>query len=38
MQPLFEMEEAASSAKFHTWMKLLYPRLEILDIFSPHHK
>lgn len=36
--PLFEQEKAASKPLFATWMKLLYPRLEILDIFSPHHK
>lgn len=36
--PLFEQEKAAPKPIFATWMKLLYPRLEILDIFSPHHK
>lgn len=34
----FLQEKLASKPVFATWMKLLYPRLEILDIFSPHHK
>ncbi|MFP5384543.1 MAG: hypothetical protein ACLGHN_00595 [Bacteriovoracia bacterium] len=38
MQELFQQEKAANKALFATWMKLIYPRLEILDIFSPHHK
>lgn len=33
---VFEQEMAAPRAIFSTWMKLLYPRLEILDVFSPH--
>lgn len=35
---LFEQETAASRPLFTTWMKLLYPRLEILDVLTPHHK
>ncbi len=35
---LFMKEKVASKAVFEVWMKLLYPRLEILDVFSPHHK
>ncbi len=34
----FLKETEASKTLFNTWMKLLYPRMEILDIFSPHHK
>jgi hypothetical protein len=34
----FKLEREASLPVFNTWMKLLYPRLEILDVFSPHHK
>lgn len=34
----FIQEQEASQAVFNTWMKLLYPRIEILDVFSPHHK
>jgi hypothetical protein len=38
MQELFQQEKSASKPVFATWMKLLYPRLEILDVFSPYHK
>jgi hypothetical protein len=38
LRPLFIKEREASKTLFTTWMKLLYPRIEILDIFSPHHK
>ena len=38
LRELFEQEQHASKALFATWMKLLYPRLEILSVFSPHHK
>ena len=38
LQPLFQQEKLAARPLFATWMKLLYPRLEILDIFSPHQK
>lgn len=38
LQNQFIKEKDASRALFNTWMKLLYPRMEILDIFSPHHK
>ena len=33
---VFQQELDASRPVFSTWMKLLYPRLEILDVFSPH--
>jgi hypothetical protein len=33
---VFEQEMAAPRAIFSAWMKLLYPRLEILEVFSPH--
>lgn len=38
LQPLFKQEKLASKPVFATWMKLLYPRMEILDVFSPHDK
>jgi hypothetical protein len=38
LQDLFQQEKLASKPLFATWMKLLYPRMEILDVFSPHHK
>lgn len=38
LRPLFQLEKMATKPVFATWMKLLYPRLEILDVFSPHHK
>ncbi len=38
LQTLFQQEKLATKALFATWMKLLYPRLEILDVFSPHHR
>lgn len=38
LQDLFQQEKLATKPVFATWMKLLYPRLEILDVFSPHHK
>jgi hypothetical protein len=34
----FKAEIEAPLPLFNTWMKLLYPRLEILDVFSPHHR
>ena len=34
----FMKEMDAPLPIFNTWMKLLYPRLEILDIFSPHQR
>jgi hypothetical protein len=34
----FKAEQEAPLPLFNTWMKLLYPRLEILDVFSPHHR
>lgn len=38
LQELYHEERSANKAVFATWMKLIYPRLEILDVFSPHHK
>jgi hypothetical protein len=38
LKDLFQQEQQAPKALFATWMKLLYPRLEILSVFSPHHK
>lgn len=35
-QELFRQERTSSKPVFATWMKLLYPRLELLDVFSPH--
>jgi hypothetical protein len=34
----FSKEVEAPLAIFNTWMKLIYPRLEILNIFSPHQR
>ncbi len=38
LQELFQQEKLATKPVFATWMKLLYPRLEILDVFSPHRR
>lgn len=38
LQDLFLLEKTAHKAVFATWMKLLYPRMEILDVFSPHSR
>lgn len=38
LQPLFQQERLAKRPVFATWMKLIYPRLEILDVISPHQK
>lgn len=38
LQPLFKQEKLASKPLFATWMKLIYPRMEILDVFSPHNR
>lgn len=35
---LFEQEVEASKPVFTAWMKLLYPRIEILDVLSPHNR
>jgi hypothetical protein len=35
---LMKKEQAASSPVFTAWMKLLYPRLEILDVITPYHR
>jgi hypothetical protein len=37
-QALIQQEKDAPKALWLTWMKLIYPRLEILDTFSPHQK
>lgn len=34
----FIQEKEAPLPIFNIWMKFLYPRLEILDVFSPHHR
>lgn len=36
LQELFGQEKLANTLVFSNWMKLLYPRIEILDVFSPH--
>jgi hypothetical protein len=38
LQNQFKLEIEAPMALFTTWMILLYPRIEILDVFSPHHR
>ena len=38
LQALMTQEKEAPKALWLTWMKLIYPRLEILDTFSPHQK
>ena len=38
LQNQFKLEMEAPMALFNTWMILLYPRIEILDVFSPHHR
>jgi hypothetical protein len=38
LQDLFSKELDSSKPIFLAWMKLLYPRMEILDVFSPHHR
>lgn len=38
LQDYFQQEKLATKPLFATWMKLIYPRMEILDVFSPHHK
>lgn len=35
---LFLKEKLANKTLFLTWMKLVYPRLEILDVFAPHYQ
>ncbi|MGE3610217.1 MAG: hypothetical protein AB7I27_11560 [Bacteriovoracaceae bacterium] len=37
-QKLFDQETLASKPVFTAWMKLLYPRIEILDVLSPHDR
>lgn len=38
LQAMMTQEKDAPKALWLTWMKLIYPRLEILDTFSPHQK
>ncbi len=38
MRSLFDQEQSASKPVFTAWMKLLYPRLEILDVLTPYHQ
>ncbi|HXH30232.1 MAG TPA: hypothetical protein VNJ01_05415 [Bacteriovoracaceae bacterium] len=35
---LFARERAASKTVFAAWMKLIYPRIELLDVFAPHQR
>ncbi len=37
-QEIFREEKLARGPVFATWMNLLYPRMEILDVLSPHIK
>jgi hypothetical protein len=36
LRPLFQEEKLANKPVFATWMKLIYPRMEILDVIAPH--
>lgn len=36
LQELFREEKLARAPVFSTWMNLLYPRMEILDVLAPH--
>lgn len=38
LQELFREEKLARGPLFSTWMNLLYPRMEILDVLAPHMK
>lgn len=38
LQELFREEKLARAPVFLTWMNLLYPRMEILDVLAPHIK
>lgn len=38
LRDLYYQEKDASRIMFLGQMKLIYPRMEILDVFSPHHK
>lgn len=38
LQELFREEKLARTPVFMTWMNLLYPRMEILDVLAPHTK
>lgn len=37
-QQVFLKEKVSNKALFATWLKLLYPRMEILEVYSPHRK
>ncbi|MES2525989.1 MAG: hypothetical protein V4598_02845 [Bdellovibrionota bacterium] len=37
-QEIFREEKLAMAPVFATWMNLLYPRMEILDVLTPHMK
>lgn len=38
LRDLFNQEKEAPKALFSTWMKLLYPRIELLDVYSPYRQ
>lgn len=38
LQEVFREEKLALAPVFATWMNLLYPRMEILDVLAPHTK
>ncbi len=38
LQEIFREEKLAMGPVFTTWMNLLYPRMEILDVLAPHTK
>jgi hypothetical protein len=38
LQELFREEKLARAPVFNTWMNLLYPRMEILDVLAPHRQ
>jgi hypothetical protein len=38
LQEIFREEKLALAPVFATWMNLLYPRMEILDVLAPHTK
>lgn len=38
MRRFYVQERDSSKPVFATWMKLLYPRIDILDVMAPHHR
>jgi hypothetical protein len=38
LQEIFREEKLARGPVFATWMNLLYPRMEILDVLAPHRQ